>query len=390
MTSLLDSAPPQNPPRRRRGRGEGHVRQMPDGRWVAQLDLGYIAGKRKRPAFYGKTKSEALRKAREARAEHERGLPVTPERKTVAQYLTEWLAATEPTVRPKTYVGYESIVRTRIVPHLGRRKLGRLTALDVQKLYADLEAAGLSKRSIHHTHRVLKRALRQAVRWNLIGRNPCDGATPPRPDRSEMHPLTQEQVSTLLEATREHPDHALYVLAVTTGMRQGELLGLAWSDVDLDAGHLRVRRALQRQRGKGLVFTEPKTARSRRTIHLSRAAVAALREHRRQQNAERLRLGPAWQDHDLVFPRADGTPRCPTQTTKAFQRALTAAGLPRVRFHDLRHTAATLLLSAGTHPKVVSEMLGHATITLTLDTYSHLLPTMHEQAAAAMDRMLGS
>lgn len=387
MTSLPGSLAKQNPPQRRRGRGEGSVYQQADGRWAARLDLGYVDGKRRRPVFYGKTKREALAKLRAAQAQHAQGLPVTSDRQTVAQYLDQWLKATEPTVRPKTYSGYESIVRVRVVPHIGRRRLAKLTALDVQRLYADLEATGLSKRSIHHTHRVLKRALKQAVLWDLIGRNPCDGATPPRPDRARMQPLTQAQANQFLEATRDHRHAALYVLALTTGMRQGELLGLRWDAIDLEGGRLQVRQTLQRQRDKGLVFSEPKTARSRRTIMLSQRAVAALREHRRQ-NEQRLKLGSEWDDQNLVFANPTGGPLDPSWQTAVFKEALKDAGLPDVRFHDWRHTAATLLLAADTHPKVVSELLGHATITLTLDTYSHLIPAMHEQAATTMDALL--
>lgn len=224
----------------------------------------------------------------------------------------------------------------------------------------------------------------------MIVRNPCDGVTPPRPARSEMHPLTQEQATAFLAATRDHRHHALYVLALSTGMRQGELLGLRWQDVDLDAGQLGVRRTLQRQREAGLVFSEPKTARSRRTIELSRPAVVALREHRRKQLETRLQLGPEWQDHGLVFTGLFGSPVDPSHQTAVFKQALKEAGLPVIRFHDLRHTAATLLLSRGVHPKVVSEMLGHTTITLTLDTYSHLVPTMHQQAPREMDALFGA
>src|SRR5690606_15382610 len=154
--------------------------------------------------------AEVLRKMAEARANLARGQPVAPERQTLAGYLADWLAAVQPTLRPKTYSDYESIVRVRVVPRLGRRKLAKLRALDVQKLYADLEAAGLTKRSIYNTHRMLKRALSQAVKWDLIARNPCDGVAAPRPDRPEMHPLTQEQVRHLFAATAGHPDHALY------------------------------------------------------------------------------------------------------------------------------------------------------------------------------------
>jgi integrase len=237
---------------------------------------------------------------------------------------------------------------------------------------------------------MLHRAFGQAVRWNLIPRNPCHGVTPPRPIRLEMRVLDREQVNALLVARTDHQRRALYTLAVTTRMRAGELYGLRWEDVDLHARRLRVRRALQRQRGNGLVLITPKTARSRRTIILSRRAIAALREHRTHQLEQRLVTGPLWEDLELVFVNATGGSLNPSTQTHSFQETLARVGLPRVRFHDLRHTAATLLLAQGTHAKVVSEMLGHATIALTLDTYSHLVPVLHEQAAATMDSLFGA
>ena len=373
---------------KQRGHNEGSIYQRKDGRWVAAV-TDQQTGKRK--SLYGKTRREVSERLKVALRDQQQGLPVTAEKLTVAQYLARWLdASAKPSVKTKTYDGYESIVRVRVVPRIGRLSLSKVTALDLQALYADLQRAGLSSRSAHHTHRVLHLAFGQAVRWDLLPRNPCDGVTPPRPKRSEMRVLTQEQVGTLLSATAEHRAHALYVLAVTTGMRQGELLGLGWEDVSLDAGRLVVRRALQRQNDAGLVFVEPKTARARRTILLSRRAVAAIRQHRARQSEQRLVAGHEWRDVGLVFCSATGGPLDPSHQTATFKTALTRAGLGGVRFHDLRHTAATLLLAQGVHPKVVSEMLGHATITLTLDTYSHLVPVLHEQAAAAMDTLLGA
>lgn len=370
----------------RRGHHEGTVRQRPDGTWEARLSLP--GGKRK--SVYAKTRREVQDKLRTAQRDIDSGLDLSAGRRTVAQYLDDWLARVKPAVKPKTWEGYESIVRVRVRPHLGHVPLSRLTPLDVQKLYATLEDAGLSRRSVHHTHCVLHRAFRQAMRWQLLPRNPCDGATPPTPVRRDMRVLSASEVTHLLDATRAHPSHGLYVLAVTSGARIGELLALRWDDLDLDAGKLAVRRSLQRQRGAGLVFVHPKTDRSRRTVHLSQRAISALREHRTRQLEHRLAIGAAWHDQGLVFANATGGPLDPSWQTNAFKATLRAAGLPVVRFHDLRHTAATLLLGQGVHPKVVSEMLGHATITLTLDTYSHFVPALHAQAAAAMDAALSA
>jgi integrase len=355
------------------------------------VNLGYVDGKRRRKDIYGKTRREVAEKLKVVLRDQQQGSPVMTERQTLAQYLERWLSASvKPSVKVRTYEGYESIVRVRVIPRLGRRQLAKVTALDLQQLYSDLQAAGLAARSVHHTHRVLHRAFVQAVHWDLILRNPCNGVTPPRPIRSEMHVLDREQVSALLAATTDPQCRTLYTIAVTTGMRAGELYGLAWGDVDLAAGRLSIRRALQRQPGNGLVFVTPKTARSRRTIILSPWAVSALREHRTRQLEQRLAAGPFWQDEDLVFCGATGGPLDPSWQTAVFKETVKQASLPHIRFHDLRHAAATLLLAQGTHPKVVSEMLGHSSIALTLDTYSHLVPALHEQAAAMMDSLFGA
>src|SRR5215208_5604897 len=317
------------------------------------------------------------------------GLALDSGRQTVAAYLAQWLSASvKPSVKVRTYEGYESIVRVRVVPRIGTKQLPKLTALDLQALYTELADAGLSPRSTGHTHRCLHRAFAQAVKWNLLPRNPCDGATAPRTPRAEMNVLTPEQVRAFLSATVDHPAHALYTLAVTSGMRAGELLGLQWGDVDLDAGKLTVQRALQQQNSAGLVFVSPKTARSRRMILLSQRAIDALRVHRDRQTFHRKQIGAEWRDLNLVFSGPFGGPVDPSWSRQVFYAALDAAKMPRIRFHDLRHTAATLALIQGVHPKVVSDMPGHGTVGLTLDTYSHLLPAMHQQAAAAMDTIL--
>ena len=375
----------------RRGVGEGSIFQRSsDGRWVATISYRDAAGKLHRPRRYGRTRVEARQLLRDLQRQAEAGAVLAGRSPTVAEYLGRWLNASRASVRPRTAAGYASIVAVRIVPRIGGVRLDRLTPDIIQTLYSDLADAGLSPRSVIHTHRCLHRALRQAVRWGLLGRNPTDAVDVPRAERREMTTLSREQVERLLAATVADRDHAIYVLAVTTGLRQGELLGLRWSDVDFDAGRLAVQRSLQRQQGKGLVFVEPKTARSRRSVTLSQRAVAALRDHRVRQLEERLALGSEWQDVSLDFPNLTGGPMDGPTLTGRFKAALVLAGLPVIRFHDLRHSAATLLLEEGIHPKVVQELLGHSTITLTLDTYSHVTATMHDQAATTMDRLFGS
>jgi integrase len=279
-------------------------------------------------------------------------------------------------------------VRARVEPRIGRTQLAKLKPLDLQESYTELADAGLLARSIGHTHCVLHRALGQAVKWNVLGCNPCDGATAPRTQRSKMKVLTPGQVRAFLSATVDHPAHALYTLAVTSGMRVGELLGLQWDDVNLDAGKLTVQRALQRQNSAGLIFVTPKTAKSRCMILLSQRAIDTLRTHRDRRSFHRRQVGSEWRDVDLVFPGPFGGPVNPSWSRQVFSAVLETSGIPRVHFYDPWHTAATLALMRGVHPKVVSDMLLHGTVGLTLDTYSHLLSAMRQQAAAAMDAIL--
>lgn len=369
---------------KRRGSGEGSIYRRQDGRWEAAISLGN--GRRRR--FYGKTHGEVKRKLVEAQKALQDGLPLIGERQTAAVYLEAWLEATRPSVRPQTHRRYEQYVRLHAIPVIGRVPLARLSPLHLQRLYKDRQDAGLSPTSVRHLHAVLHRALGQAARWGYVARNVADLVSPPRVSRVQMCALSPEQSRALLQAAEGDRFEALYVLALSTGMRQGELLALKWADVDLDAGMLQVKSTLQRT-PDGFAFLEPKTARSRRQVALTRAAVAALRRHRAAQLEERLRC-PYWQDAELVFASEVGTPIEATNLIRrSFHPLLAGAGLPRIRFHDLRHTAATLLLGQNVNVKVVSEMLGHSQIAITLDLYSHVTPTMQRDAVEALDAVLG-
>jgi integrase len=231
--------------------------------------------------------------------------------------------------------------------------------------------------------------MRQAVLWGLLGRNPCDAVSVPRPARREMQTLSEAQLRQLFEATADHRLHAVWVLLATTGLRLGEALGLAWADLDRTAGRVKVRRALQRQRGGGFAFVEQKTSRSRRVVHLAPSVVAELAAHERPQSEERERAGDRWPDHGLIFCTMAERPLKDTYLSAVFHDALRRAGLPRARIHDLRHTAATHLLWRGVHPKVVQELLGHSTITVTLDLYSHVVPALHVEVAGHMEALFG-
>ena len=391
----------------KRGNNEGSITRRADGRWHARVSLE--EGKRKH--FYGKTRQEVAAKLTAALRDRDQGLPlVRDERQTLAQYLEGWLTTMRANVRPRTWQRYEQYVRLHTVPQLGRVALLKLTAQQIESLYANRLEAGCAPSSVKHLHTLLHKALEDALRLGLVQRNVVDLARAPRAGRSEMRVLSLEQVKTLLRVARGDRFEALYVLAVTTGMRRGELLALKWRDVDLgselDVDHsvanrsasgqaarsgqpaLQVRATLQKTKG-GFVFAEPKSAHSRRRIALTAAAAKALSRHRARQEQERLALGPEWEEQDLVFCTHQGRPLIGSNVlNQNFHPLLKRAGLPRIRFHDLRHSCATLLLLRGVHPKVVSELLGHASVSLTLDVYSHILPDMQREATTALDLML--
>lgn len=374
----------------KRGNNEGSITRRPDGRWHARMSLD--SGKRKH--FYGKTRQEVAAQLTAALRERDQGLSlVLDERQTLAQYLDSWLATMRSAVRPRTWQRYEQYIRLHTTPFLGKVALSKLTAQQVQGLYANRLEAGCSPTSVKHLHTVLHKALEDALRLGLVQRNVVDLVRAPRMQRVEMRVLTLKQVRTLLTAAQGDRFEALYTLAVTTGMRRGELLALKWRDVDLGSAAngqaaLQVRATLQKTKG-GFVYAEPKSARSRRRIALTAAATEALRTHRARQAEERLLVGAEWEDHDLMFCTHQGKPLIGSNVlNQNFHPLLKRAGLPRIRFHDLRHTAATLLLLRSVHPKVVSELLGHSSVSLTLDVYSHVLPDMQREATAALDQML--
>jgi integrase len=271
---------------------------------------------------------------------------------------------------------------------LGHRKLDRLHVLDIQKVYAEMLGRGLSATTVRHAHSVINCALKQAVRWGLLQRNPAELAELPKAMRKERRVLSPEEARRFISACGEMPRGIVFEFALLTGMRPEEYLALQWADLDFERCAARVRRAVVWQKG-GWRFKEPKTARSRRTVVLSADLVQKLAAHKREQNEWRLKLGGEWQAHDLVFCGETGTPlSIPNLTYRYFRPILKKAGLPQIRLYDLRHSCATLLLIAEENPKVVSERLGHSTIVLTLDTYSHVLPTMQEQATSRLEKLL--
>lgn len=370
----------------RRGHNEGSIYKRADGRWVSSISVE--GGKRK--DLYGKTRQEVARKLTRALSDHSKGLPVDLEgRQSFEQFAANWLEAIRPTVRPKTWLTYRMLVRLHLMPSLGHIRLAKLSPEHVQRLYVHKLTERLSPTTVRHIHMVLHRALRAALKLGLVARNVSELVEVPRMAEHKLRVLTQGEARRLLDAARGDRLEALYVVALATGLRQGEILALTWEEVDLDRCILNVRATLQRLEGHWHVG-EPKSKRSRRQIALSVPVVDALRQHQVRQAKERTALGKTWFDGNLVFCTEVGTPIDKSHLVpRSFVPLLTRAGLPRVRFHDLRHTAATLLLGQGVNPKIVSEMLGHSTVNITLDIYSHVLPDMQEDAAAAMARALG-
>jgi integrase len=379
---------------RKRGHGEGTIDQRTDGRWRGRLMVGFRSdGKPDRRVVYGKTRAECQRKLDEIRHRHAIGLlgDAVRERDTVAAYLAHWLATTKSNVRAKTHQRYEEIVRLHLAPALGRHRLSSLRPDHVQEVYAAKLESGLSPRTVHHCHAVLHRALQQAMKWGYVPRNIADAVDSPSVPRYELKPPTPAELKRLLDESEVAGDRlaALWSVAVYSGCRQGELLALQWDDVDLGAGQLRVCGTLINAKGGVPIFGEPKTDSSRRTVTLPPEAVAALRAHRDRQNFERQRLGSGWSDYDLVFTSAVGTPLDQRNVIRLFKIALRRAGLPQtVRFHDLRHAAATLMLAGGVDPKTASARLGHSTIRLTMDLYTHAVQALDAEAAERMQRVL--
>jgi integrase len=373
----------------KRGNGEGSISRRKNGTWRAECVL-YTADGRRRKTVYGKTRAEVAKKLNRAYADSEDGYFFDDEGLKVGDYLERWLeSSVKGNVSPRTYTNYRLQVRRHLTPALGRIKLKDLTPFKVQGLYRSKLDAGLSNASVRYTHAVLHRALKQAVKWSLVPRNVAEAVDPPRVRREEITPLSAEQSRAFLAAARGDRFEALYVVALTCGLRQGEILGLKWSDANLGTNTLRVNRQIQRHRdGDGLIFSEPKNA-SRRTVPLTATAVEALKRHGKRQAEEKMRVGSLYEDGGLLFASEIGTPLdAQNIVNRSFKPLLKRAGLPSIRFHDLRHTCATLLLAKGVHPKLVQALLGHASIGITMDLYSHWAPAMGDQTAAAMEDLL--
>lgn len=372
----------------KRANGEGTIYQRKDGRWEGAALLPAPDGARLRRRVYGATRQEVHGKLTALLRQAQQGLPVSSSGQTVEAYLASWLRdVARQRVRPRTYETYELLIRLHISPVIGRVRLDRLSAADVRRLLQAKSGAGLATSTVRQMHAVLRVALQQAVREDLLPRNVARLVEAPTVRTEPVQPLDVAEAQQLLKVARGDRLYALWAVAIGVGLRRGEALALRWSDLDLDAGVLRVEQAVQRVEGK-LQFAPPKTQRSRRTVPLPEVCTAALRSHRMAQHQERLALGPIWQDLGLVFTTAIGTPIEPRNINRSFDALCRRAGVRRLRLHDLRHTCASLLLAQGVPARVVMETLGHSQIAVTMNLYTHVLPSVQREAAERMNEAL--
>ena len=369
---------------KRRGHGEGSIYQRKDGRWVAEITLE--DGNRK--PFYGKSKKDVQEKLRIAINEQKQGTLATGPQQKLKDYLEQWLEQVQkPTIRISSYVKQRKILNYHILPELGHIQLQKITAQQVQAFYAKKLEEKLSPGYIYSMHALLHKAFSNAVRWRLISQNICEHVSPPKIIKQELRTLNTEQIQRLLEAAQGHGLEALVTLALTTGMRHGELTALRWHDIIFEDGSLSIHRTLNYIAGYGFIEGEPKTARGKRRIPLPPFVLELLLMHRDTQEQARKAAGSKWCDMDLVFCTSVGTFIDPRSLLKRFHALLDTAGLPRMRIHDLRHSAATILMGMGIHPKVVQERLGHSQISMTLGTYSHVMPSMQQEVADKLDTL---
>ncbi len=374
------------PEKKRRGHNEGSVYfDASRNRWVAAISIS--PGRRKK--FYFEKKQDAVKKKNEALRELEQGTLATGTQRKLGEYLESWIENVHKNnIRISTYVKYKKLIKY-IVADLGEVWLQKLTPEQVQQFYAKKRKDGLSSKTVHEIHGVLHLALKHAVRWNYVSRNVCDLLDSPRVVSRRGTPLTLDQARRLLEGIQGHRLEAVLMMAMITGMRKGEILALRWSDVDFERQVLHVLRTVDYIPPYGYVENEPKTQAGKRTIDLPAFFLEMLKQHRVKQSKQRLKVGEAWENRDLVFADLAGGYLNPIHVLRMFKKILQQAGLPHMHFHDLRHSAATILISMGIHPKVIQELLGHSDISITLGIYGHLFPSMQQDVVERWQDMFG-
>lgn len=366
---------------------EGTIYQKPNGKWRAQIVLN--GG---RLSVTAATRTEAQAWLRATRNQIESGLTLQGAKTTYGEFLSEWLATTQHRLTIGTHYSYSQLAKKYILPTLGKIKLRDLNPSAIQRFYNQKVAEGVGLRTVQKAHTVIHASLNAALKMGLIGRNPDDATQPPKPTHKEMRFLNQGEVKRLLETSKRINDRnfALYFIAIVTGMRQGELLGLKWENVDLEKGILNVKFSLTRLPGGSLKMQKPKTKSSERSVKLGKESIAVLIDQKKRLRQEEEKSNGVWQETGHVFTSSVGTPIDPTNLTRQFNHLLKEAGLDRVRFHDLRHTAASLMLNNGVDVLVASRRLGHAKPSITLDVYGHLIPSIQAEAADVMDRLVVS
>lgn len=369
----------------RRANLDGHVRRRADGRVEVQMQIG-----NRRRSFYGKTEAEAKRKAREALHAHDKGGATITGRLTVAGWLDEWLANdAKPNVRPGTFRSYEGHVRLYLKPEIGSIRLTSLAGLDVQRLLAALLARGLSAQTVRNARATLHRAIERAVKLERVGRNVVDLVDAPKVRRTPVKGMSPSDAQALMSAFRGHELEGFVTVVLLTGLRRSEALGLAWEDIDLDKGSLVIRHQLLWEKGVGLRLVEPKTdKRNAQELPLAPEVVVALKYHRVVQSRLELIAGSTWKGSGLVFTTAHGGPRDGAGVWRSFRDRLVETGLSPKRIHDLRHGFGTLSVSAGIHPRVVSELMGHTRIATTMDIYAQALPDNMREAVGQLGALV--
>ena len=374
----------------RRANGEGTISRRQDGRWTARAYVLRPDGGRVRRQVYGRTRAEVSAKLADMQVATSKGVPLAVEAWTFDGFADHWLehvATAE--LRPSTVSSYRALLRLHVRPALGSKRLRGISVAQVRALIRAKSDEGLSARTVQMIHATIRTVLSSAARDELVERIVALLVRPPRVARIEVRPWSPSEASQFLSSCRGHRLYALFSVGVALGLRRGELLGLRWEDLDLDARLLHVRETVQRVQGAGLIVGPPKSARSRRSVPVPDMCVRTLREHRLVQVEERLLAGEGWIDSGRVFTSSAGTILEPRNLSRLFEERMASAGVRRIRFHDLRHTCASLLLAQGVQPRVVMEVLGHSQLAMTMDLYSHVMPTALREAAEAMDQALG-
>jgi len=370
---------------KKRSHNEGSIYPRSNGKWRAQVSIDG-----RRLSFAADTKKEGLAWILETKNQMDKGLTFKGAEMNLGEFLAEWLNTVSSSSSKGTHITYSWTVRKHILPYIGDVNLMDLRPDRIQRFYHHLQKEGSSNHAVHVTHKTLRVAMNHAVKLGLLGRNPCSGTTPPKPEQTEMKFYDDHQVKQLLKTAKEIGDrfYPFYFLAIHTGMRLSEIIGLKWEDVNWDLSTLQVKRQVMHLKGGSYIFTEVKSRSGNRTIILGTQALELLKVHRREQQILISSVGEKWVDLDLVFPSYVGTPVTGSNIRRAFRRLLKASGLPKIRFHDLRHTAASLMLNHGIPVLIVSKRLGHSKPSITIDVYGHLIPSQQAEAAQLMDNLM--